>query len=86
MSSRRPFVSAVTPPADSPLASWLMGALFLGAVAMLSLPAARGASAAFGWMPLWLLGMPLASLLALWLGRAAAAMRPSVLAAAAPGP
>src|SRR3546814_7155766 len=48
-----------------PLATWLLGALFLGVVAMLSLPAARADSAAFGWMPLWLLGMPLASLAAL---------------------
>ena len=48
-----------------PLAAWLLGALFLGAIAVLSLPAARADSAAFGWMPLWLLGMPLASLAAL---------------------
>ncbi len=47
-----------------PLAAWLLGALFLGAVAVLSLPAAR-ASGALGWTPLWLLGMPLASLAAL---------------------
>jgi hypothetical protein len=46
-------------------AHWLLGALFLGAIAVLSLPAARADSAAFGWMPLWLLGMPLASLAAL---------------------
>src|SRR3546814_19748100 len=45
-----------------PLATWLLGALFLGVVAMLSLPAARADSDAFGWLPLWLLGMPLASL------------------------
>lgn len=48
-----------------PLAAWLLGALFLGAIAVLSLPGARAASGAFGWMPLWLLGMPLASLAAL---------------------
>ena len=48
-----------------PLAAWLLGALFLGAIAMLSLPAARADSAALGWMPMWLLGMPLASLAAL---------------------
>ncbi|HVI58609.1 MAG TPA: hypothetical protein VM619_06995 [Luteimonas sp.] len=46
-------------------AHWLLGALFLGAIIVLSLPAARADSAAFGWMPLWLLGMPLASLAAL---------------------
>ena len=38
----------------------LLGALFLGAIAMLSLSPARGASAALGWMPLWLLGLPAA--------------------------
>src|SRR5690606_12803131 len=48
-----------------PLAVWLLGALFLGVVALLSLPSARAASGAFGWTPLWLLGMPLASLAAL---------------------
>lgn len=51
--------------ADPRLAPWLLGALFLGAVAMLSLPAARADSVALGWMPLWLAGMPLASLCAL---------------------
>jgi hypothetical protein len=51
---------------DAPsLAPWLLGALFLGAIAVLSLPAARADSDALGWMPLWLLGMPLASLAAL---------------------
>ena len=39
----------------------LLGAAFLGAVAVVSLPAARGAGA-LGWMPMWLLGMPLAAL------------------------
>lgn len=32
-----------------------------GALAVLLLPAARGHSAWFGWMPLWLLGMPLSA-------------------------
>ncbi|GAB3310107.1 hypothetical protein [Luteimonas notoginsengisoli] len=57
--------NAATRAAAPPLAAWLLGALFLGAIAVLSLPAARADSAAFGWMPLWLLGMPLASLAAL---------------------
>ncbi|MCD9033992.1 hypothetical protein LDO32_20000, partial [Luteimonas sp. Y-2-2-4F] len=43
----------------------LLGALFLGAVAMLSLPAARSLASPVGAMPLWLIGMPLASLAAL---------------------
>ncbi len=51
--------------ADPRLAHYLLGALFLGVIALLSLPAARADSAALGWMPLWLLGMPLASLCAL---------------------
>lgn len=55
---------AAAEPVPSP-AHWLLGALFLGAIAVLSLPAARADSAAFGWLPLWLLGMPLASLAAL---------------------
>ena len=39
----------------------LLGAAFLGVVAVISLPAARGAGP-IGWMPLWLLGMPLCAL------------------------
>lgn len=55
--------------AASPLAPWLRGALFLAAVSVLALPAARGHSVVFGLVPLWLLGMPLASLLALAVAR-----------------
>ncbi len=33
----------------------------LGALAVLLVPAARGTSTLFGWLPLWLLGMPLAA-------------------------
>jgi len=60
---------------DPRLAQSLAGALFLGLVAMLSLPSARGDSAWFGLMPLWLLGMPLAGLLALHLRSRADAPR-----------
>jgi hypothetical protein len=35
--------------------------VLLGAVAMLSFPAARGVSESFGWLPLWLLGLPLSA-------------------------
>jgi hypothetical protein len=56
---------ATTTSIDPRLLQCLLGALFLGVIAMLSLPAARVDSAALGWMPLWLLGMPLASLGAL---------------------
>lgn len=43
----------------------LLAAVALAAAAMLSLPAARGYSVDFGWMPLWLAGLPLAAWLAL---------------------
>lgn len=46
----------------------LLGLLFLAAVAVLSLPAARTASAQLGWVSLWLLGLPAAALaVARWL-------------------
>lgn len=56
---------------DPQIVSWLLGAVFLGVIAMLSLPAARGDSVALGWMPLWLVGMPLVSLATLLLVRVA---------------
>ena len=39
----------------------LRNAVVLGALAVLLVPDARGTSAWFGWLPLWLLGMPLAA-------------------------
>ena len=51
------------------LAPAVLGALFVAAVAVLSLPQARGTSEAFGWMPLWLLALPLAAWLGLQAGR-----------------
>lgn len=53
----------------------LWAVFFVGAIAMASLPVARGHHPGIGWMPLWLLGMPLASLLALGLSRRREAMR-----------
>lgn len=50
---------------DPPLASLLRRVALAGLVAVLLLPAARGYSAWLGWMPLWLLGMPLSALWAL---------------------
>lgn len=44
----------------------LAGAAFLGLVALVSLPTARGAGP-IGWGPLWLPGMPLVALAALML-------------------
>ncbi len=39
----------------------LRHAVILGTLAVLLLPAARGSSAWIGWLPLWLVGMPLAA-------------------------
>lgn len=44
-----------------PLDAVLRNAVVLGALLVLLLPAARGSSDWFGWLPLWLLGMPLAA-------------------------
>ncbi|WP_449446866.1 hypothetical protein [Thermomonas brevis] len=43
------------------LDSCLRQLVILGALAVLLVPAARGHSALLGWLPLWLLGMPLAA-------------------------
>jgi hypothetical protein len=37
----------------------LLGTVALALIALLSLPAARGASDTFGWLPFWLLALPL---------------------------
>lgn len=52
-----------TPPSPATrfLRQALLGLAFVGLVAVLSLPAARG-TGPVGWMPMWLLGMPLAGL------------------------
>jgi hypothetical protein len=39
----------------------LRHAVILGALAVLFIPAARGSSEWLGWLPLWLVGMPLAA-------------------------
>lgn len=39
----------------------LLGAVALGLVAMLSLPAARSTSESLGWLPFWLLVLPLSA-------------------------
>ena len=39
----------------------LRQAVTLGTLAVLLIPAARGSSEWFGWLPLWLVGMPLAA-------------------------
>lgn len=49
----------------SPIAQCVLGALFVAAIAVLSLPQARAASAGFGWVPFWLLALPASAWLAL---------------------
>lgn len=66
---------------DPRLLQALSGALFLGVIAMLSLPAARAANVFVGWMPLWLLGMPLVALAAVCGARFARTARPIATAA-----
>lgn len=48
-------------PSASLLEQAMLGAVALALVAMLSLPAARGVSEVFGWLPLWLLALPLSA-------------------------
>ncbi len=43
------------------LDAFLRHAVILGTLAVLSIPAARGSSEWLGWLPLWLVGMPLAA-------------------------
>ena len=66
---------------DPRLLQALSGALFLGIIAMLSLPAARADNVFVGWMPLWLLGMPLVALAAVSAARFARTVRPIATAA-----
>jgi hypothetical protein len=46
---------------DPGLEDLLRHAVAIGAALVLLLPAARGFSPTFGWMPLWLVAMPLAA-------------------------
>ena len=39
----------------------LQHVVILGTLAVLLIPAARGSSALIGWLPLWLMGMPVAA-------------------------
>lgn len=70
MTASHRFAPAAARPAASPavapltLEALLRHALVAGAVLVLLLPAARGAHPLLGWLPLWLLGMPLAA----WVG------------------
>ena len=44
---------------------FLRQCVFLGVAIVVLIPAARGSSAWIGWLPLWLVGMPLAAWLSL---------------------
>lgn len=48
-------------PFNPDLEDVLRYAVALGALLVLLLPAARGSSESIGWLPLWLLGMPLSA-------------------------
>lgn len=52
--------------ADPRLIASLILMIAVGASLLLALPGMRGYHPQIGWMPLWLLGMPLSALLALW--------------------
>lgn len=54
---------------DAALHALLTGALCLGGVALLSFPGLRSGATAFGWAPLWLLGLPACAWLTLVLRR-----------------
>ena len=68
-----PLRAAVRGHVHAPGPDWagraVLAMMFLAAVAMLSLPQARGASATFGWLPLWLAGLPATAWLALAVAR-----------------
>lgn len=51
--------SRSAPAVDPRLDSALKQAVLIGIIAVLAIPAARGYSTWLGWVPLWLLGMPL---------------------------
>ena len=82
----RPGATAVPPGDAGPdprLDEALKLVLAIGAVLVLLLPAARGSVASIGWLPMWLLGMPLVALWACrgfhlpWAGRTGpASLRP----------
>ncbi|WP_207949585.1 hypothetical protein [Luteimonas aestuarii] len=64
-----PQSTSTTRPVMPMVEQLLLGVIGLALVLMLSFPTARGTSALFGWMALWLPGLPLAALLACRLAR-----------------
>ena len=63
---------------DAHIVSVIRRTLLAGIALVLLLPAARGDSQWFGWMPLWLVGMPLS---ALWAAHGLRLLRRDVVAA-----
>lgn len=61
MQKSGPFRRAAAETADPRLDALLRHVIAIGAVLVLLLPAARGSHDAMGWLPLWLLAMPLAA-------------------------
>lgn len=61
MQQSGPFRRATAETADPRLDAMLRHVIAIGAVLVLLLPAARGHHDALGWLPLWLLAMPLAA-------------------------
>ncbi|MEN1956031.1 hypothetical protein WCE34_08040 [Luteimonas sp. MJ204] len=61
--------AAAVPAGPDWVARGVLALMFLALVAMLSLPQARGDSASFGWVPLWLAGLPVTAWLALAVAR-----------------
>jgi hypothetical protein len=57
LASRSPIPTAI----DPRLERMLRRSVMLGLCVVLLLPAARGSSVWLGWLPLWLLGMPLSA-------------------------
>ena len=83
--NRHPDAAEIDPHLDTALRY----AIAIGAVLVLLLPAARGMHAAIGWLPLWLLAMPITAWWALHrfaLPMAAAAERPSSARVRRPAP
>lgn len=65
VTTHTPSLRSLPAPPDRRLRRALWSLLWLGALLVLLFPAARGQHASLGFLPLWLLGMPLSALWAL---------------------
>lgn len=61
LSARRPARHDADEPVDPRMETALRYAVAIGATLLLVIPGAAGSHALLGWLPLWLLGMPLAA-------------------------